>query len=246
MAKQITSQGTVYETTYADPCVDDLRPNSKVVVYHGTREKHVAELINGFDATFEMPRYYNAPRHRGLFVTRDMQTAERFAGGRRGYVFEIETRAKFLHGTDFGGRIETRRPMRSDDARWLRRKYPHTFRPTLSETLCADSVEPQAILIGVVKPSQVLGVYTQGERYSRRAFFRKFAERLDLVKFNFSPFTPPYTFEKLVRTLVTLDYGDEEETREVLSRTSARTVRSMLSSIFPPAAVEGYMAAIEG
>jgi len=179
-------------------------------------------------------------------VTRDMQTAERFAGGRRGYVFEIETRAKFLHGTDFGGRIETRRTMRSDDARWLRRKYPRTFRPTLSETLCADSVEPQAILIGVVKPSQVLGVYTRGERYSRRAFFRKFAERLDLVKFNFSPFTPPYTFEKLVRTLVTLDYGDEEETREVLSRTSARTVRSMLSSIFPPAAVEGYMAAIKG
>ena len=80
----------------------DLSENDRLVVYHGTSLSEVPSLINGFDATRLKYRLYGGPKHRGLFVTPDFKTAERFAPYGE-VILELVVRAKNLHGTDYSG-----------------------------------------------------------------------------------------------------------------------------------------------
>lgn len=126
-----------------------LKPNDKMIVYHGTSKVYVPGMINGFDAaTQEVHRLYGGPRHVGLFVTLDPDVAARFAYYGE-VVFELEVRAKNLHGTDYSGNILTR-----GQGRELQSLYPDSFRPGLSFTLL-QKVEPQALLLGMVRPRQI-------------------------------------------------------------------------------------------
>jgi 8-oxo-dGTP pyrophosphatase MutT (NUDIX family) len=129
-----------------------LKPNTMVTVYHGTSMMSVADLINGFDANEVVPRDYGGPRHAGLFVAPDIETAERFAHYGQ-VILEIKTQAKNLHGTDFSGRTGKEQRLQSDLS-WIDEKYPDSFRPYLTYTL-NQANEPQALLRGLVKPNQI-------------------------------------------------------------------------------------------
>ena len=130
--------------------VKNLNKNDFLVVYHGTREQHVPDLINGFDATSVKSRDYGGPQHAGLFVTPSIYVADRFAS-RGEIVLELKVRAANLHGTDWSGR--TGRMQGADKGEI----YPNSFRPYLSMTLLQEH-EPQALLIGLVSPKQILRV----------------------------------------------------------------------------------------
>ena len=143
------------EDTGAD--LTALQPKDIVTVYHGTTPKELSRMINGFDARQVYRRVYGGGDHRGLFVAPDFDTARQFGSGA---VIEIKTYAKFLHGTDWSGRIgRTEVPKGSElEKRWKER-YPDSFRPWLSHTLTASGAEPQALLMGIVKPAQITRVW---------------------------------------------------------------------------------------
>lgn len=148
-----------------------LKPQDIVTVYHGTRLAHVFDLINGFDATKIHFRQYGGPKHRGLFVTPDFNTAYRFAS-RGEIVLELLVRAKNLHGVDYSGTIG--RQWGYDAKAWAAEKFPTSFRPTLSQSL-TQNVEPQALLVGLVSPKQIKKVWYEppgqpGQWYPRQTF----------------------------------------------------------------------------
>jgi hypothetical protein len=118
-----------------------------VTVYHGTDLSRIPELINGFDAT-QVKFNPGGRKHPGLFVAPDVSTAGFFGD----VVLEIQVRAKNLHGTSWGG--ATGREQGIDRSPSLGDKYPHSFRPFLSDTM-TDAGEPQALLRGLVSPGQI-------------------------------------------------------------------------------------------
>jgi hypothetical protein len=152
----------------------EIKSSDVVTVYHGTRLSQVFDFINGFDANTIRYRHYGGPRHVGLFVTGDFKTAYRFAD-RGEIVLEIDVRAKNLHGTDWSGNIGRHQRLSQDHSDWLRDKYPDSFRPYLSDTLLSKG-EPQALLRGLVRPSQIKRIWYQpigeesGRWYSRNEF----------------------------------------------------------------------------
>ena len=151
----------------------NLRPDDRLTVYHGTSLSESYHLLNGFDATTIKSRHYGGPRHRGLFVAPDMETARRFASYGP-IIVEMVVRAKSLHGTDYSG-VTGRENPRAQQI-W-KEWFPNSFRPYLSQTLSQKS-EPQALLIGLVSPSQITRVWmgeseqrvSEGRWYTREAF----------------------------------------------------------------------------
>jgi len=135
----------------------ELKPNDTLNVYHGTPLFRLPLLINGFDATQERSRDYNQNKHKGLFVTLELDLAKRFGSGA---VIEFRARAKNLHGTDYSGNIgrkkeRTNGPKSMD---WIYNKYPDSFRPYLTYSLLQTG-EPQALFLGITKPSDILNVW---------------------------------------------------------------------------------------
>ena len=162
----------------------NLTPDEMVTVYHGTRLAHVEALINGFDANNVRARDYGGPRHAGLFVTPDLETAVRFSS-RGEIIFELEVRAKNLHGTDFSGNIGRRQEMSEKTRKFMQKDYPDSFRPYLSVTMLQKS-EPQALLLGLVRPSQIKRVryqaFNEPAKWYTRSEFTKLG--LEAVPFN--------------------------------------------------------------
>lgn len=127
-----------------------LKPNTKVRVFHGTSKVYLPMMINGFDAaTQEMVRHYGSSRHKGLFVSVDLDVAERFSNYGE-LILDLEVKAKNLHATDYSGNIWSKK----EDTQW-KDKYPNSFRPGLSYLLTEPSVESQALLVGMVGPRQI-------------------------------------------------------------------------------------------
>lgn len=149
--------------------IRSLKANDAVLVYHSTYLTEMSNLINGFDASTVHYRLYGGPKHAGLFVAPSEQAADKFGSE---VMLEVETKAKFLHGTDYSGNIG-RRSLDEKTEEWLREKYPDSFRPNLSWSLESKG-EPQALLIGLVKPRQILRVRYRGRDgmkwYTRKEF----------------------------------------------------------------------------
>lgn len=151
--------------TQADK-IERLQPDDTLLVYHGTGGAYLP-MIHGIDATQEHHRSYGGQRHEGLFVSTDPETALRFASSGQ-VVFEIETKAKALYGTDYSGNTakkQIERGMPDPNELW-QDKYPESFRPYLSTTLLQAS-EPQALLVGVVRPDHIKRVQWKGTWYDR-------------------------------------------------------------------------------
>ena len=160
--KKLVAEALLEAAKAVTTSLTDLSEDDWLVVYHGTSLSEVPSLINGFDATRLKYRLYGGPKHRGLFVTPDFKTAERFAPYGE-VVLELLVRAKNLHGTDYYGRTGRQQNQEQKTEEWLAGKFPNSFRPYLSLTL-TQSVEPQALLIGLVSPKQILRVWYKSTR----------------------------------------------------------------------------------
>jgi hypothetical protein len=154
--------------------IERLKPNTRVRVFHGTSKVYLPQMINGFDAvTQEMARHYGGPRHVGLFVSPDIDVASRFSSYGE-VVLDIEVKAKNLHGTDYSGSIAGKK----EDEAW-KDKYPSSFRPGLSYSMLAPGAEPQALLLGMVGPSQIKrirwkeGIHEKPKWYTRSELLKK-------------------------------------------------------------------------
>lgn len=155
--------------------IKSLKPGAWVIVYHAThvsndRLRGPQNMVFGLDAVAKHSRQYNQDRHGGLYVAPTLKDADKF--GR--LVFEIAVRTNNLHGTDWGGKINTRGP----EAKELASKYPNSFRPGLSDTFGSHNYEPQALLVGMVNSKQILSVHYNGKRYSPAEFIKEFANNL--------------------------------------------------------------------
>ena len=130
--------------------IKNLKPNDKLIVYHGTSKVYLPRMINGFDAAKqEMSRHYGGPRHVGLFVSPDIDVAERFSNYGE-LILELEVRAKNLHGTDYSGNVYGKK-----DDEIMKDQFPNSFRPGLSSLMLSTGTEPQALLLGMVSPKQI-------------------------------------------------------------------------------------------
>lgn len=150
----------------------NLQPDDVLYVYHGTGETN-APMIHGIDATDTKPRSYGGPKHKGLFVTTDPEVALRFASYGQ-VVLEIKVQAKDLYGTDYGGNTASKQIEygKEDPNKAWKDKYPNSFRPYLTLTLLQGH-EPQALLVGVVRPSQITRVQWKGKWYSREELLKQ-------------------------------------------------------------------------
>lgn len=199
-----------------------LKPNDWLTVYHGTTLSTVPQLINGFDATKVKHRNYGGPRHKGLFVAPDFQTARSFAS----YgptVLEMVVRAKNLHGTDYSGVTGRQDPRREEIWRDV---YPDSFRPFLSESL-STGVEPQALLQGLVAPRQIKRVWyastpnDPGRWYSRKEFLElgldPSANPRDkqplLQDLGFDKSHPNYDYDEFIDAMVSFLGGNKTQSR---------------------------------
>lgn len=137
--------------------IENANPNTILTVYHGTPLFRLPQLINGFDSTAEFSRDYRAGKHRGLFITPDFELAKGFGGGA---IIELKVPAKFIHGTDWSGFIgrEQEKEKGKSTLDWVKSNFPNSFRPYMSYTMLASG-EPQGLLIGVVKPSQITKIW---------------------------------------------------------------------------------------
>jgi hypothetical protein len=202
-----------------------LKPDDVLTVYHGTPEFRIPELINGFDSTVPHHRSQGSMSggpnqgYGGLYVTPDQQAARGFGGGA---VLEIMTKAKLLHGTNWDGLTgrESGRDREHGD------EFPRSFRPYLSKTL-SQKREPQALLKGIVKPSQITRIWTRAaegwREYTREEyldggpeFHVPYGTPLKMGKAPFSLHSPGISLDDWIRAVS----GDEgpERTRERIER----------------------------
>lgn len=155
--------------------IANVKPNDVLTVYHGTPMFRLPLLINGFDATQDFGRDYRSGKHPGIFITSDFDLSKRFGGGA---VLEIKVQAKNIHGTDWSGNIGRHLKKRGEGLTNLEKDYPESFRPFMSYTMLSSS-EPQGLLMGLVKPSQITRVWIrnlktkQWDEYTRQEFLKQ-------------------------------------------------------------------------
>ena len=205
----------------------NIKSGHVLTMLHSTYETELPKLINGIDANQMFKRLYNAPAHKGLFVTGSIEVARRFGSGR--VILEMELPAKDLFGTDFAGKVGTKK---EDDA--FRDLYPNSFRPSLTESLLREG-EAQALFIGRVKPSQIKRVMYKGKWYTRDNFLKlgvviegkplkdlevDVTEDMSIDQFfstiNKSRSGQPYTLEKLEKGMVNMAKKGEDALRKSL------------------------------
>jgi 8-oxo-dGTP pyrophosphatase MutT (NUDIX family) len=218
-----------------------LQPSTVVKVYHGTSAGQITHLINGFDANKVVYHHFNAPRHAGLFVAPDLKGTGKFGD----VVFEIVTAAKHLHGTNYGGAIGRRDPTFTDGD-GLQEKYPDSFRPTLSFSLDPDRPEPQALLRGLVRPSQIKRVQWDGKWYSRKAFLAEHGPSLRLrdlgIDLSYPSLSVPDLFEAVEKAHGLQPSKAEQIYKENWERGGAPKIKGLLEmSKFGPTAIRSYV-----
>ena len=236
--------------------IKDLRPNERITVYHGTSLKDTPTLINGFDANKVVYRHYGGPRHAGLFVAPDANTAERFAHYGQ-VILEIEVKAKNLHGTDYSGNIGTE----YEEETW-RDKFPDSFRPYLSQTLTQSS-EPQALLRGLVRPSQIKSVRykpykEQPKWYTRKQFLdlglkyeQPYQQPVEIKDVGWDLSYPNYSLDEFIQAYASTLGMSEKRVREHLKdwmweRRTEDAVRENLENAgFGPTATRGFVKRME-
>ena len=212
----------------------NLKESDVLLVYHGTQESHVPDLVNGFDANKRMPRYFNAPRHSGLFVA----PTEKDTGSFGSIVLEIKVRAKNLHGTDYGGNIG--RDTGMDD--YYRKLFPNSFRPALSYSL-TQAVEPQAILRGLVSPTQIKRVKYKGKWYSRKDFLALgIGKGRGYKDVGFDLSRPNYSLDQLFSMMGKMLGRSSERVEKAFQRMKEKDRREQLEILnFGPTAIDSYL-----
>ncbi len=233
----------------------DLKPQERITVYHGTQLKYAQMMVNGFDANKVMHRTYTSDgrRHAGLFVSPSLSVAQHFSSGGQ-VVLEIQVQAKNLHGTNYGGTIGRHQGVPESTRDWIREKYPDSFRPYLSMTML-QPVEPQGLLLGLVKPSQIKRVWYKGTWYSRKEFLNlgvevhnPYGRGKPLKDLGYDLSYPGYKLSELPEIIAAAADVSLSRAQRTLERYSKlplarreEAISKMLSSIgFGPTAIRSY------
>ncbi|MFA6233494.1 MAG: DUF5661 family protein [Bacteroidota bacterium] len=207
-----------------------LKPNDVVQVYHGTNYEGFARMANGIDAMRDMGRLYGGGPHRGLFVTPDWSVAEGFSSSQE-IVMGLKVYAKFLHGVENSGNL------RDGQDKDFAGKYPKSFRPSLSFTLLDSGLEPQAIYLGYLKPSDITSVWVKGKKMSREEAIQVVAEKLAqktiLEDYGVDLTSPKLSLKDFIHAFVR--HGDGTETELVT------TLRETVEHRGPDKAYEGLV-----
>ena len=235
--------------------LSNLKPNEKVRVYHGTQLVFAEKMVNGFDANKVVHRTYssNGNRHAGIFVSPSVQLARHFSSGGE-LVLEFEVQAKNLHGTNYGGNIGRAQQMDSETQEWIRDSYPESFRPYLSMTLL-QKTEPQALLRGLVKPSQIKRVEYKGKWYSRKEFlelgvevYRPYGKGKGIRDIGYDLSYPNYSLPELFEAVAASEGITSDRAESTLLRRaklphprSEKALGDLLEAIgFGPTAIKSY------
>ena len=204
-----------------------LKSTQKIRVYHSTTFERAVEMVNGFDALEMRKRQFNGPEHRGLFVS--PEPATQFGN----VVLELEVYAKFLHGTDWSGNIgRDRQDPHSDKYHEgyfdeMKDEYPDSFRPALSESL-SRRYEPQALYLGLIKPSQIKRVCHNGEWMSRSDFIGlgevdgSYAQKNNLRELGFDLSKPDRPLQEVYQFIASSIGGDTNRVKETFTRFVSR------------------------
>jgi len=158
--------------------IKNLKPTDELIVYHGTSTSFLLSLINGFDTLGITQGHYSAP-HKGLFVSTDFDVAKKYAYASTRYkacVIQIKVKAKFLHGTDTYGNTE--KTVLKKDMDYYKELYPNCFNPFLAFTLL-NGLTTEALLIGLVRPDQIIKIWKDNKWYDRKQFIETFSELID-------------------------------------------------------------------
>jgi hypothetical protein len=197
-----------------------LKPNQKVILYHGTTLTDAKEMINGFDTNKMVRSHYHSRgySYRGMYVAPEPLNSF-------GYVmFKLALRTNNLHGTDFSANITRPSDPQYDKEsaahrkKWSKEMYPDSFRPDLSRTLL-QRTEPQALYRGIVSPDMILGVKVRGGDWMTREEFIR-AYDADDINDGFDVSSPNYTIDEY------LDFiGGGRDERERIIATVHRKMR---------------------
>jgi len=204
-----------------------LKATQKMKVYHATTFERAVKMMNGFDALEVRRREFNTGKHRGLFVS--PKPAMQFGG----VVLELEVYAKFLHGTDWGGNIgrvrQDQKANRYHDGYFeeIKEDYPDSFRPSLSESL-ERKYEPQALYLGLVKPSQIKRVCHGGAWMSRSEFIAlgevegSYAQKNRLKDVGFDLSSPNHSLEDVYEFIASYKNTDVNGVKKTFKRFVSR------------------------
>ena len=150
----------MYNLKYFDSLVEGsdttrtLKPDTKIVVYHGTNENSLKKMLfGGIDATKVHYRLYNQGKERGLYVTDNLETAKKFGN----WIIQFECYGRDLFPTSrYGASKETR--SNKEFQKYLEDKYPTSFRKYTSYML-DNAIEPQAMFIGYIPVKNISKIY---------------------------------------------------------------------------------------
>ena len=186
-------------------------------------------------------------------MTTNFQVARRFSGKSK-LVIEFEVKAKNLHGTDYAGNIGRIHPVNPNSEEWIRKKNPRSFRPFLSKTMM-QAVEPQALLLGLVKPSQIKGIWYNDQWHSRKEFldlglrlYQRDGKGKVLSDIGYDMSYPGYSldqFYEIVSGLAGRDVGTVKSTLDRINRLPPdrreKSLHHLLEILgFGPTAIRSY------
>lgn len=217
----------------------NLQPEDTLLMYHGTGESYLS-MIHGIDATQEHHRVYGGPRHEGLFVSPDPETARRFASY-GDVVLELEVKAKNLYGTDWSGNTAEKQigQGRKDPNEIWKDRYPNSFRPYLSNTL-SQGHEPQALFVGIIRPNDIRRVMWKGKWYSREELLEMAPEYYEpysrtptkLKKMSFDPTDADISIEEFYNIVSSMfSYKDPDGVIKVINSWKSRGLEELQGKI---------------
>lgn len=153
-----------------------LQPESVITVYHGSTMQNAYEFCEGgIDARKPVHgRVYANHLSNGkglkfgMFVAPKLMVAFKFGS----YVVEFKARGKdLIHQFPHSMRA-------SDD--FYRSKYPGSFRPSVSDNLLNQPIEPQALFIGLVSPREIVAVHALRDNKLNNVYSMHPAEFLEI------------------------------------------------------------------
>lgn len=203
-----------------------LQPNTVVPVFHGT-DHHSAYLfcINGIDARTRVGRIYphfsgGKPLKFGVFVGPDVKTAFKFGH----VVIKFKTLGKNLI-YKFPAEMS-----RDTSYPWITKRYPKSFRPTVSDDMLGKGVEPQALFIGLLSPRAIEKVWvwqngTGAIPMTREQFIEEMDKRNERWRWDKSPIEPQQyrmSLDDFVKRIADHENATPQEIMDTLERVYKR------------------------
>lgn len=202
--------------------IENLQADTVISVFHGTTVQYAYSFCtNGIDAKhINHWRVYGnhlsgGKRLKfGIFVAPDVNTAFKFGS----CVVKFKTTGKNL--------IYQFPAEMSKSDKHISKRYPNSFRPSVSDQMLTNSVEPQALFIGLVSPRAIEKVYrweqgTGSISMTREEFIQWADSKDEKLKYKKSLFEPQeykMSLEDFAKRIAAKENATPEEILEILKR----------------------------